>query len=292
MSQPWGLSGPQFLAVYAAAYAVLLATSLVVRRRLARGPNRPVDADHPLTIHEIAYLSGGPARVVDASVVALIDAERIRVSRGGTLTHLGGSGEDPVQQAVLRSFGKRGTVRLSAVAGEAHKAPEVAAVAARLHAAGLLLIPEQRLRLRWLTALPMVELTAVGIARWANGLRLDRPVGYLVSFLVISVITTLNLAFWVPASSPTTAGRRAVKRLRGEVRSAGRGIPEPMAQASPYLLSAAALGVALDGEEGLPDDTLRHTLFSTPSSSGGSSSSSGGDSSSSSSGGCGGGCGG
>ncbi|WP_263984978.1 TIGR04222 domain-containing membrane protein [Streptomyces sp. HPF1205] len=83
MSEPWGLSGPEFLGVYAEAVAAAHLLTAVARRLLRRGgPDPRVMPD----VYTVAVGAGGRARVVDTAVSGLVEAGRVRASRDHRIT--------------------------------------------------------------------------------------------------------------------------------------------------------------------------------------------------------------
>jgi hypothetical protein len=89
-------------------------------------------------VYDIAYLAGGPARVADTAVVALVRSDRIRAHASGRLSARTGSSPHPVEAAVLDLVGPRerrsiGTVRWRLAADD-----RLAAVARRLAGDGLI----------------------------------------------------------------------------------------------------------------------------------------------------------
>ena len=98
-------------------------------------------------LYEIAYLAGGPRRVVETAVVALVENGRLRVDRAtGRLHVVDASRRHPVEAVVLDAVGPRGRSvwglvwrarsdpRLATVADGRTSRPTSASVLARLHA--------------------------------------------------------------------------------------------------------------------------------------------------------------
>ncbi|WP_405797105.1 TIGR04222 domain-containing membrane protein [Streptomyces sp. NBC_01506] len=99
-------------------------------------------AERRLETYEVAYLAGGPQRVLEAALFALRDREAITMvgprvraveDDGGTTEH---AAEHPVERALLASC-PRGR-SLTAVANAVRGGPEVAEIARGLAALGLL----------------------------------------------------------------------------------------------------------------------------------------------------------
>jgi hypothetical protein len=61
-----------------------------------------------LDVYDIAYLAGGPARVVDTALVALAQSGRVRVNAPGRFAVVGLTRRHPVEAAVLDAIGAGG----------------------------------------------------------------------------------------------------------------------------------------------------------------------------------------
>jgi len=61
-----------------------------------------------LDLYDIAYLAGGPDRVVDTALVALVESERIRVHAPGELAVAEPGRRHPVEAAVMDAVGTTG----------------------------------------------------------------------------------------------------------------------------------------------------------------------------------------
>ncbi|MFC7758333.1 TIGR04222 domain-containing membrane protein [Catellatospora bangladeshensis] len=105
MADTWGIPGPTFLALYAATAAVVLVATLILRSRAFAGPER-VRIDQ-LTPQHTAYLAGGPARAVYASLAFLRQHGVLESESSGRLRRTGGlpPGASPLDAAVLHAAG-------------------------------------------------------------------------------------------------------------------------------------------------------------------------------------------
>ena len=61
-----------------------------------------------LDLYEIAFLAGGPDRVVDTALVALVESGRVRVHAPGELAVVQPARRHPVEAAVMDAVGTRG----------------------------------------------------------------------------------------------------------------------------------------------------------------------------------------
>ncbi|WP_433893855.1 TIGR04222 domain-containing membrane protein [Streptomyces sp. CA-111067] len=301
MNQPWGLSGPEFLGLYACAFVLAAAAPAIVRtvRRGGR-PDGPGTAD----VYTLAVVGGGDPRVVDTAVHALIEDGRLRASRDHKLTVCGGPPEEPVQRAVLDELHRAGPVNLTEARRLGRYTDPVQHIARTAVTRGLLVGPEERRRTAVSAIVPALVVVAVGIARLVNGVRLGRPVGLLVAALIVSAVAVVLLAAGTPRLTP--AGEALLDRARHQDG------PDPRAFGSygwydPHggrpghgasgltaaVVPAAVLSVAALGATGVADADLRAALYGAMGGgSGGGGSSCGSGGGDGGGGGCGGGCGG
>ncbi|GAA1020970.1 MULTISPECIES: TIGR04222 domain-containing membrane protein [Amycolatopsis] len=276
MHEPWGISGPQFLAIYGAALALTLAVQLAWPRV---GPKAPADVHRPLDVYQVAYLAGGHHRTVDTAIAALLERGLLRVDTKGQLTAVSGAPTGPVEQAVYEAVRSRPRTAATLRTAEAVSAP-VRSIGNDLRQRGLVAVASARFATG--VVLVYVAVLLVGLARWANGSALHRPTGGLTVLLAVTAIL-LVLAVTSrkrPKVQLTKAGRAIVAAVRTD--------PAARRAQSGALLAGAASLVALGGFALYPDHATSLALKS------GAGSSSGGGSSCGGSGGCGGGggCGG
>jgi hypothetical protein len=102
-----------------------------------------------LDLYETAYLAGGPDRVVDTAVVALVETGRVRVQRSGELSVVDDRPWHEVEAAVLAAVGPRGWRRIDMVRWKAGQDERLSALAERLHRYGLVSGTRPARRLRW-----------------------------------------------------------------------------------------------------------------------------------------------
>ncbi|WP_199443906.1 TIGR04222 domain-containing membrane protein [Umezawaea beigongshangensis] len=251
MERPWGLTGPEFLNIYAIALCGAVAFALVVRA-LTRSGRGAADVAQRLTLDELAHLAGGPRRVLEASVARLVDAEVLRPSRGGTVQVVkGATAANPVDQVVVadaRQHSRR-TLGLMISALADHRVLDD--LRDRLVSLGLLVDPALARSRARLSALPVAVLIVVGVARWINGLRIDAPVGWLSLQLVLSAVLLALLL----RSKKHQLTRRGT-RLLAEVRAPGT---TRIGDGTLALGGAAGL-VALGGLTAYPDLAVRSAL--------------------------------
>ncbi|MEU6658422.1 TIGR04222 domain-containing membrane protein [Streptomyces sp. NPDC046821] len=95
------------------------------------------DGGHELTLYEAAFLSGGPYRVVDLTLVSMARSRRLWLAHTGWATVVDPVGGDDLERSVIGAIGPEGQSRIGAVRRATVAADAVRAVADRLVAAGL-----------------------------------------------------------------------------------------------------------------------------------------------------------
>ncbi|MFH8801332.1 TIGR04222 domain-containing membrane protein [Streptomyces sp. NPDC017936] len=100
-----------------------------------------VDADagrgHDLTLYEAAFLSGGPRRVADLTLVSMARQRRLLLAHTGWATVVDPRGRDEIERSVIGAIGPEGQSRIAPVRAAAAAADAVRGLADRLVGAGL-----------------------------------------------------------------------------------------------------------------------------------------------------------
>jgi hypothetical protein len=91
-----------------------------------------------LDLYEIAFLAGGPDRVVDTAVVALVETGRVRIPSPGQLAVADPARRHPVEGAVLDAIGTQGHRSIDMIVWRLAGDDRVREIGRRLTAAGLL----------------------------------------------------------------------------------------------------------------------------------------------------------
>jgi uncharacterized protein (TIGR04222 family) len=173
-----------------------------------------------LDAEDLAVLAGGRNRFADSLLADLF-------VRGGLVGPIAGKLE--VAQRSI-PVGPAGKVLLAYGApislGDAHKvlAAHAERVSARLRRAGLLLRPEELVRLRWLSIAPFIALLLIGIYRQRAGSALGEPTGYLVILLLVTA--GLALVRFLNADQRTRAGLAVLDAERARASRMSRA-PQP-----------------------------------------------------------------
>ncbi|MFS8197338.1 TIGR04222 domain-containing membrane protein [Streptomyces sp. CWNU-52B] len=105
--------------------------------RAAAVDDAPAPDGRGLTLYEAAFLSGGPARVADLTLVSMARQRRLLLAHTGWATVVDPRGRDEMERSVLGAIGPDGQSRIAPVRTSTAAAESVRALADRLVAAGL-----------------------------------------------------------------------------------------------------------------------------------------------------------
>jgi hypothetical protein len=98
----------------------------------------PAAGAHDLDLYDVAFLTGGPARVVDTALVALVRAGKLRIHSPGELATADLTRRHPVEAAVLDAVGPSGHRSADTVRWRLVDDHRLLDVGRRLRSAGLL----------------------------------------------------------------------------------------------------------------------------------------------------------
>ncbi|MEV7244211.1 TIGR04222 domain-containing membrane protein [Streptomyces sp. NPDC093248] len=97
----------------------------------------PTDREHDLTLYEAAFLSGGPARVADVTMVAMARQRRLLLAHTGWATVVDPRGRDEMERSVIGAIGPEGQSRIAPVRAAAAGTEAVRRLADGLERSGL-----------------------------------------------------------------------------------------------------------------------------------------------------------
>ncbi|GHH63612.1 TIGR04222 domain-containing membrane protein [Lentzea cavernae] len=299
MPTHWGLSGPEFLQLYWIGLALAVLVAIVVRVRVRAGhstqPVRSLDMD------ELAYLAGGPRRVVETSIARLLTAGELRTSRRGTVQATSATQSlNQVDRAVITDSQRYTNRTVNLMIPAVAKEGVVTGIGRRLEDMGLLVNADVAKSAVRKGSVVLWVLLAVGIARWVNGIVVGAPVGWLTFQLVVTGLLILILTRRTKKVVRTSKGNSVLQAARASNSSKARA-----GSLDEVMYTGAAGAVLFGGLMVYPDLAVRSSLLASSGSAGysastnsacsvGSSSCSGGSScgGGGGGGGCGGGCGG
>jgi uncharacterized protein (TIGR04222 family) len=194
-SDTWGISGPDFLLLYAVLFALAAAGVWLWRHRLL-GPHDPRAGAGELGAYDLAMLNGGaPLAITTASAKLHQDGLLRPGTKRRTLVTEGRleAGADPLEWEVLQAVAARPGISTRTLRGELEAAPSIARRRAELTAAGLLVEAGEAARARAL-CLPLAAIAALGVARIAAGAGNGHPTGYLTVMVMVSAAVVIGVA--------------------------------------------------------------------------------------------------
>lgn len=222
---PLELSAMAFLGWYWQMFALLALLAVAVRLvRWAPGDPTGYGARLGNDPYLMAYLAGGPQRVVGAALASLVHQGALRVN--AVTKELIAEAELPMGRPQIERDVRAqlsGTQRVSDKAEfqrrmQAALADSLSSMQERLQRAGLLARP---LLQRWLLTPVRIGfglLLLVGVVRMILGIAADRPVGFLLISMVVIGLAALWLLRGIGGERATPAGERLLKECRSNLR--------------------------------------------------------------------------
>ncbi|MFF7160681.1 TIGR04222 domain-containing membrane protein [Streptomyces sp. NPDC008086] len=150
---------------------------------------------HDLTLYEAAFLSGGPRRVADLTLVSMARQRRLLLARTGWATVVDPRGRDEMERSVIGAIGPEGQSRIEPVRDAAAAADAVGSLADRLVSAGLAVPDGARtgiaaaIRRVRLAAAVVLALGAVALLAPA---RSDMPAHLVALWFALPFVLTLS----------------------------------------------------------------------------------------------------
>ncbi|MEV6179532.1 TIGR04222 domain-containing membrane protein [Streptomyces sp. NPDC052015] len=233
-----------------------VAGAACTRLCLAAVRTAAVEADagveHDLTLYEAAFLSGGPRRVADLTLVSMARERRLLLAHTGWATVVDPRGRDEMERSVIGAIGPEGQSRIAPVRAAAAAADAVRGLADRLVGAGLA-VPDgarttvaagvRQVRGAAVTVLALGTMALLmpassDVPRTLVALWFALPLALTLSCLAIARIEVHPYSRW---ASP--AGQRLVGALARHADGAG--------DDRTYLTSVAVRGIRAVGEPDL-----------------------------------------
>ncbi|MCF1596925.1 TIGR04222 domain-containing membrane protein [Streptomyces muensis] len=206
---------------------------------------------HDLTLYEAAFLSGGPRRVADLTLVSMARQRRLLLAHTGWATVVDPRGRDEMERSVIGAIGPEGQSRIEPVRDAAAAAEAVGTLADRLVSAGLAVPDGARtgiaaaIRRVRLAAAIVLALGAVALLAPA---RSDMPAHLVALWFALPFVLTLSclaiarIEIHPYAQWASPAGQRLLNALVRRSRGADD---------RTYLTSVAVRGVRAIGEPDL-----------------------------------------
>ena len=244
MGQPWGLSGPAFLAVYASGIGVMLLIPAVLRLLIGGMPGRR--PPRQLDPYELGYLAGGPRRVAEMIIAEQAACGALRVDGAGTVrladpTARTGPYADALDRIIWPAAPGGLTCYFACMQLKSDQA--VAGIRRDLRDAGFMISAWRLGAWRLIGVALIAAVPTAGILRLIER-SADPAAYYLLDLIALSAFASMWTAVFVfSGSTRTWLGSSYLNRVRGTQ-------PFP----------AGLFGVAMTGLSAVPDQDLRAVL--------------------------------
>lgn len=270
-ANPFDWYGGAFLGLYAILFVVSLIASFVIAAWL-----RPEGREVPTSGEdELAVLAGGKDRLTETVLSRLLARDAAVIERGKFVFDSRVPVNTPVEREIVALSAPASWKAIGNVVGRANDR-----IRHDLESRGLLMEKDEARRLGLFAIMPFAILIAVGLIKVQVGLGRERPVGFLIAFMIVTAVVALIRLFAIDRR--TQGGMATLKQAQARA--------ERLKLAAPR--DETGMAVALFGTAVLVGSPLAdlHKLRQSDGGSGGGDSSGGGDGGGS---GCGGGgCGG
>ncbi len=184
----FNLSGPQFMAVYAIAFAVAACSAAVMRWCLKMSAPASPPAIR-LDPYEVAHLAGGSERAVNAALASLVSRDLLKIEENRFWRINDGVSvplhplEDTVLQAVDPHLGRE--------IDQLHEDLQYSGkIANRLRSLGLI-VSEERVQLGQAALFIVLSVPLLGAIKVLVGLSREKPVGFLVIACIVSAVVAI-----------------------------------------------------------------------------------------------------
>ncbi|MEV5161981.1 MULTISPECIES: TIGR04222 domain-containing membrane protein [unclassified Streptomyces] len=225
--------------------------SVATRRAGRRGIE---SAGYVLDLSEVAFLSGGPARVVDTALTRMHTDGRLTIGGPGIVALQRAEARDAVERAVLQELATAPDGALNTLREAVMRHPAVQEIGDGLAGRGLLIAPgESRDRRRWGLALGIGSLVCLPLSiplTVAQYVLMDEYADAPVPF-VVKVLPAIIAGSVVGLSTASAAKAR--------ITTAGRRVCDSFRIANAHVADPAHL-VATQGLRALPDPDLQGQL--------------------------------
>ena len=246
---PLDWSGPAFLGLYVVTLVAASLITWIATHLLARTAGATIAATRPrsLTPARVGFLQKGPARAVQAALVALRLDDRVKLTPTGSVTAIApaDAANDVVERAILLATEGQSVPTSSLIR---KCAPAMPRVEEYLMNEGLLLLPGQRWTMRLVSGLVFGAVGLMGVVKVMVGLSRGKPVLFLVALLAITLVIEFLFVRFTPRR--TIAGDDALRDCRLEQRRMQRSVT---AVSTPTAANASSYGptsaLAPDGGE-------------------------------------------
>lgn len=212
---PFALGGSEFLTFYGVLYVAALALALVIRRALRTADD---GATVELDLYESAFLAGGETRATSTAITRLLRQQALhivddQVLADGSLPNEAHELERKVHITAQRERATRFPDIVKATG------PETGRIRSELEDRGLLESQASFAGARFWSSAVLLFALGIGAARVIQGLSGGHPVGYLLVWCAVVLITWICLR---KTPLRTRAGNRHLESAQSDRRTAAR----------------------------------------------------------------------
>ncbi|MGL4400397.1 MAG: TIGR04222 domain-containing membrane protein [Luteolibacter sp.] len=214
------LNGPAFLAFYAILFGIATVWSFLRARSAANRFDRAGYYPELTDPYDTAYLAGGAPRASQLAALRLMHSGHIQWKsryNGNFLLLLkpaNGDGLHVIERKMLRAIQQGDKSGLSVPEAYTAVLPTIRGLEVRLASLGLRPTEQERTKAGWSAVVPLLVLLGIGLIKLAIGLSRDKPVGFLIIFLTVSLI--LAIVVGRNTRRLTKTGDELLNRLRSE----------------------------------------------------------------------------
>ncbi len=182
---PLEMTGPEFLTLYYILGILVLTTVGPIYWWGRRGPESgSAIVIQNLNPYELAYLNGGKTQVVDLAVTSLVKSNVVAIDADQPWTVLSPRPAvrlDPIEQQILSSI-QSGMQLQELRKGDYSRIEELRL---QLQRSGFIPSDATLKEIQWINSLLMSGLLGLGVVRLVLGIMKDRPVGFLITMMIV-----------------------------------------------------------------------------------------------------------
>ena len=210
---PFNLSGPEFLWLYALVYAAVFAFAVYLRFALRQPSDSESLPSHELAPYEVAYLVDGPSLAVKAAIARLVRDHVLSFDPKSRLIRQAGQPPGRLSEpefTVFEAAKSKSGIPVSRLLSWSKSACD--SLRDSLQQRGLIVADDQARLARFVPLLAVLSVIAMGVVKIFVGISRDKPVAILVVLCILSGFAAL-LAVGRSVHR-SRLGDAVVKRLR------------------------------------------------------------------------------
>ncbi|WP_231936405.1 TIGR04222 domain-containing membrane protein [Fischerella sp. NIES-3754] len=217
ITNPLNLSGPDFLWFYFLTVIFTFVIARSLRWFLSISANSSGSESGSLNGYELAYLTGGAYRAVDAAIAKLVQDKYLTVSatrRTLQLENTLSANSHPLEKSIAEAITEESVSGTNYAPIETIRKRAISAtnsIRRNLENQGLLVSDRQAKIIQCATAIPVLAVLLLGISKIFVGLSRGKPVGFLIGMCIVTAILAF---FLLPKPHRTRFGDRTLNYYR------------------------------------------------------------------------------